>query len=579
MAYATHLGVRLLVVYVLLLVIPIVIIASYSYLFLEGNLQKHLIADMQHLTTIHAHTVNMTLERIHDDIRYLERHINNALSMRGANAYVELDSFAHTHNLYRHIALLTPDAGVVAGTLPPEFSAWLATQEFASIADLTPGTIRFVTIHDANTTELGQTVNEALLVVIVRSAVGNLLIDIDTNYFMRGVVGYQEDEFYQQDELWHSGQWTLLMQNNVMLTPDQTVQLGQMTRQNFGDNDGYFVLPNQHLTVFYHRTGPANNWILLHTLSNDGLIPDMYNYLITVVLLVVGGVVSVMGLALLAIMHLTEPIRHLERMVEALRGNQPVSLPPIRYAASEFETLMTTFVDMAQELEIRQRNERALIEQLIHAQEEERKRIAYDLHDGMLQDLVGARFYIGEAREVCDGICHHTEDNPVMQSYTILTHAIAEGRRIMQGLHPTVLEDLGLEAAIMELCEQSAEKGGWRKQCKIIQLSHQPDLAICVTLYRIAQEALSNICRHAHASNVILSLCQEDANLRLTIIDDGQGFDLSKMAVNGGNHWGIRTMQERAQMMNGTCLIQTSTGQGTRIEVNIPFLECQEEYL
>jgi signal transduction histidine kinase len=212
---------------------------------------------------------------------------------------------------------------------------------------------------------------------------------------------------------------------------------------------------------------------------------------------------------------------------------------------------------MARELEGKRKIERRLIERLIRAQEEERKLLAYDLHDGLIQQLVGARFYLSNAH---DGSIQHGCD--------ALTEAIVEGRRIIEGLRPAALDDLGLTAALQELAQSIAAAARWELVLDLEAPHEEPSKTIAVSLYRIAQEALNNARKHAQARVVHVRLSNSDS-FTLQIEDDGIGFDPDTLAGEGRG-LGITTMQERAALLGGTCQIQSQPGAGTRIEARVP---------
>ena len=150
-----------------------------------------------------------------------------------------------------------------------------------------------------------------------------------------------------------------------------------------------------------------------------------------------------------------------------------------------------------------------------------------------------------------------------------LSEAIGDGRRIIQGLHPTILDDLGLAEAIEELVTQVSEMQEWEFTLKIQPLPHVPEKAVSVTLYRILQEALNNICKHSRACNVRVSLTN-GKQLNLTVEDDGQGFNVENQN-SIKQSFGITTMRERAELIGGTCTISSIMGIGTRIEVIVPY--------
>jgi signal transduction histidine kinase len=222
---------------------------------------------------------------------------------------------------------------------------------------------------------------------------------------------------------------------------------------------------------------------------------------------------------------------------------------------------------MAQELEKTRREERRLIEQLITAQEEERKLIAYDLHDGLIQQMVGARFHLTNCRARClEGT---GDDESLSRTCDTLTDAIVEGRRIIQGLHPTVLDDLGLIAALQEMAQSMADTAGWDLRLSFQDLPYEPEKSVSVTLFRIAQEALNNARKHAHAGVVSMQLMNGEG-ISLTVHDDGSGFNADGL-TSGERGMGITTMHERAHLLNGTCAIASAPEEGTTITVWVPW--------
>ena len=159
---------------------------------------------------------------------------------------------------------------------------------------------------------------------------------------------------------------------------------------------------------------------------------------------------------------------------------------------------------------------------MINAQEEERKLVAYDLHDGLIQQLVGARLYLTNCCELCR-LHEGGECKGVKSSSEALAEAIIEGRRIVEGLRPAVLDDLGLTAALVDVAQSNARASSWDLKLDVQSLPTEPDKIVGVTLFRIAQEALNNIRKHASADQVRLSV-HNGVGIDMVIEDDGKGF-------------------------------------------------------
>lgn len=310
-------------------------------------------------------------------------------------------------------------------------------------------------------------------------------------------------------------------------------------------------------------------WVLARLTPFDVLYASVNDFYRVALVMLVGTVLIAVALASQFSRILVVPVKRLQAMT-ARFGQDGVAPPlPDRLPHDEIGALTRTFIDMAHELEGKRRQEHRLIERLIRAQEEERKLVAYDLHDGLIQQMVGARFYLTECREICPKTIPNARAG-LQRGCDALTEAIVEGRRIIEGLRPATLDDLGLIAAIEEIARTIASAAEWDLKLELNELPNEPEKTVAVTLYRIAQEALNNARKHANAKHVQVSLHNGDG-IFLTITDDGVGFD-PKTLAGEGHGLGITTMHERASLINGQCTITSQPGQGTRIDVHIPSL-------
>ncbi len=206
------------------------------------------------------------------------------------------------------------------------------------------------------------------------------------------------------------------------------------------------------------------------------------------------------------------------------------------------------------------------------AQEDERQRIARELHDGLLQSLAQIAIDASTAgndlarapdaaRAALQQIVHAAEQS------------IAATRRIILDLRPQILEDLGLPAALQDLARRFAQRT--RVACRVDVATHETtgvdrELgALGTSLYRMAQEALNNVGRHAGARSVRIALADAPGQrLRLTVADDGQGMDLQ--APRATESFGLLGMRERVRALGGTLAIDSAPGQGTRIDIEVP---------
>ena len=209
---------------------------------------------------------------------------------------------------------------------------------------------------------------------------------------------------------------------------------------------------------------------------------------------------------------------------------------------------------------------RALTAQIIISQEDERRRIARELHDNLMQKLAIVENELSRLR------LGSTESlDQASEELSSIEHQVAnisdDVRAISHGLHPSILDDLGLEPAIRQLVRDFAERSSQPAQFRGAHVPAAIPPAIALTLYRIAQEALGNIRKHASEASVVLTLNGLPGELRLLVEDNGPGFNLNQITEAG---LGLRSMQERAHLVGGRLIVTSSPGQGTSIEAIIP---------
>jgi PAS domain S-box-containing protein len=211
-----------------------------------------------------------------------------------------------------------------------------------------------------------------------------------------------------------------------------------------------------------------------------------------------------------------------------------------------------------------------LLNQVVTVQEEERSRIARELHDETAQSLASLLIGLGALQEAKTVKAARTHARDLQQ---VATRALAEVRRLAWGLRPSVLDDLGLATA---LARYAADFGRTRGIAVRVETVGLDDSRLAPTvetaLYRIMQEALSNVARHAAATTVSVWLRRRQGAVALIVDDDGCGFDSEEPPgpATAARGLGIHTMRERAAVLKGTFAIDAAPGRGTRVEVEIP---------
>jgi PAS domain S-box-containing protein len=226
--------------------------------------------------------------------------------------------------------------------------------------------------------------------------------------------------------------------------------------------------------------------------------------------------------------------------------------------------------ELARELEERTRTEKeiqALSDRLIHAQEEERSRVARELHDDLSQQIAAVSIAMSNLKR---GI---PEEDAVARSQAErmqqrLAQLAESARRISHELHPAVLKHLGLAPALRAYCAEFTASTG--VQVSLITSGSfdgtSPSAALC--LYRIAQEALKNIARHARVGEASVELSRSSSVMRLVVADKGDGMELGR--TGGAAGLGLVSMRERARLQRGRVEILSKPGEGTRVTVEIP---------
>jgi hypothetical protein len=212
-----------------------------------------------------------------------------------------------------------------------------------------------------------------------------------------------------------------------------------------------------------------------------------------------------------------------------------------------------------------ERDIRALSASLITAQEQERRRIAREIHDSLCQHL-GA--LAAEIRLITAELPALSTAGGRLQAAQQRALGIAdEARQIARQLHPAILEDLGLQRALRNLCHEFSHQEGIPIKFRVINPLPEAPIEAASCVYRIAQEALNNVVKHAHAKNVCVRL-SGTRQMRLSIHDDGIGFDVD--SVRGAGGLGLVSMNERARIAGAKLSIRSQTGHGTRVNVELP---------
>jgi signal transduction histidine kinase len=207
---------------------------------------------------------------------------------------------------------------------------------------------------------------------------------------------------------------------------------------------------------------------------------------------------------------------------------------------------------------------------VIRAQEEERRRIGRELHDETVQLLSAAAVRIGELEEHVPAQQRHLGDG-LSEIRGILTDALWEVRKIIVALRPSDLDDLGLIPAMSAYARNRLTDAGVAVEAHLERPAQRLALDVETTVFRIAQEAVNNISRHAAAQHAVIRFHQRNGTVELNVEDDGIGFDPDQVrASEQGEGLGLLGMKERAALLGGALELKSRPGRGTSISVRIP---------
>ncbi|MFN8635331.1 MAG: PAS domain-containing protein [Chloroflexota bacterium] len=235
------------------------------------------------------------------------------------------------------------------------------------------------------------------------------------------------------------------------------------------------------------------------------------------------------------------------------------------HAVSAFEN-----AHLYREVADREQRLQDALRQLLIAQEEERRRIAYELHDGLAQVAAATHLSLQTFASQYRPRAEQTRQQ-LERSVELARRVVREARQVIAGLRPTTLDDFGLERALRLHVQELVGEGWTIDYVAQIGPGRLPG-PVETVLYRIAQEALTNVRKHAETLDAQVTLRRLDGRVQLEVIDHGAGFNSGAFAeiADPGHHVGLVAMRERAALVGGVCTVQSRPGEGTRVSATIP---------
>ena len=210
---------------------------------------------------------------------------------------------------------------------------------------------------------------------------------------------------------------------------------------------------------------------------------------------------------------------------------------------------------------------RALARRMTERQENERQRIARELHDEIAQMMTAVMLGLQSLRNL-------TGDRKVLEkieeSVEIVEISLERARGLSLELRPAILDDLGLVAALRWYLDRQRDRGGWALRFKASGISDELRSPVCMACFRVAQEAIANVLRHANAREVEVELTGSSAAITLRVADDGVGFDVDSAVSSADRGLGLLGMQERVLLLDGEFRIRSQRGAGTEVMATFP---------
>ena len=278
-------------------------------------------------------------------------------------------------------------------------------------------------------------------------------------------------------------------------------------------------------------------------------------------------------LALLALWfgarQIVQPLQALESKAADLAWGHYEAIEQPVDGITEIRRLQAELVHMAHKVRASQESLRDYIGAITQGQEEERRRLARELHDDTLQSLIALNQRVQLAQLA---LADSPAAGALAEIQTLMEQTMSDLRRFTRALRPIYLEDLGLVAALEMLTREVGQTDHLRVEFRRMGSERRLAPEVELALYRMAQEALSNVARHARALHVSLTIAFDPQAVTMTIADDGQGFQVpaspAEFAPKG--HFGLLGLHERADLIGARLDIQSSPGQGARVIVQLP---------
>lgn len=357
---------------------------------------------------------------------------------------------------------------------------------------------------------------------------------------------------------------TMIYSRTNLETETEPVQRNRMLKPLLSIPVFYKVLIANSLIIFIGATG--GTWLATHLNKEPYATP-----MSLIIFIAIGWLVSIV-LNFVVLQVAFRPLFHLGKVMNRVQQGERSLRAPLTGVDPEADQLARTFNMMLEALD-EASHQRA--NQIIKAQEQERKRIARELHDETSQVLTSLLISLALLEE---SIGPSEARERIAETRALAHQTLRAIRNLSIDLRPSALDDLGLLPALRWYIKEYQKKCAIEVEFQASGLKERLPAEMETALYRIVQESLTNTARHANAHKVTITLKEDGEAVHATIIDDGHGFDYETLVKTGGQERsiGLAGMQERAVLLDGILTIHSTPGRGTRVEAHIPLPSSAE---
>ncbi|MBI5651113.1 MAG: HAMP domain-containing protein [Chloroflexi bacterium] len=318
------------------------------------------------------------------------------------------------------------------------------------------------------------------------------------------------------------------------------------------------------IVIGYAPIAPTG-WGLLVEEPWEEIVAPMFQYSVLLPLMLALAAVVALGAVYFGIRNVIRPLQNLAQAANRIAYGDYRAAEQTVGGVQEIESLRETLDAMARQVNAAQRAMQDYITAMTRGQEDERIRLARELHDDTIQSLIALQQRVEMVEKALSQDPARANEK-IRELRELVASSLTSVRRFVRDLRPTYLEELGLIPALEMLSREA------RASFQIVGEETRLDAERELALYRIAQEALRNVAKHARAQTITLTVTFDTREVAITIEDDGVGFAApdAPTAYARAGHFGLMGMQERAQLFGGKVYVKSERGKGTKVVAFVP---------